>query len=478
MQNIYLNHEKLKTDFYFRVIGLGLGLSFHTAYLVVMSNFDHYRGLANGVCQLCIAIGQITTPFLFTIVSMSKDRFQIKALTTAIGFLTTLFFVVPSNTAHQRRQTIVGDRNRRPSAVSRRSSLGEAVPLHSGFIPVPSNSIPINNQGQGQMRPRRRSQYLLAVSTSLLPNIPEEPESTHSTNDTLTSVSSESEITSIPPSSLGSQSVAVITPSTDTWNELAPPSPLNILQKVTNQNERNTGASTPVSNKNQHSPLRRLSEGCVPAYVGNNINGTNSSKIDSKTPVLQPLNGSTVSSERVKNAPPRVRRYSESLLQQSKNKPVVTNSREGTPSSDSTAVTVKGQSQDVTQATRKPQEAQQPSRKPSAAVRPTKGESALDLSLLKDYQFLNMASFSSLCTMTVVNYPVVLYIYIINTCEGCTQKEADIALIIIYIVDLISRLLFSYLADVAAFSKRRSFHVGCACAGVLIAGKKFASNFE
>lgn len=440
-----------------------------------MSNFDHYKGLANGVCQLCIVIGQITTPFLFTVVSLPRDRFQIKSLTTAIGFLTTLFFVVPSS-IQPRRPTLVGDRNRRLSTVSRRSSQGEAVPLQSGFIPVPSNNIPINNQPLA--RPRRRSQYLLAVSTSLLPNIPEEPESTHSTNDTLTSASSESDIGNQQPS-LGSQSVAVINPDTDMWGTLTPMTPLRNYQKVTTENEKETSDTT--ANVNQHVPLRRLSEGCLPTYVGNNViksnQTTETSNVRKVSLVESNTSPTTGVGNKSKKTVPKVRRYSESQLGSK-------NSLSATQTSLTDDLIAKNlKSQDSRQRVNK-----QLKQELSTSKRPSNGgvgggtrgagESFIDLRLLKDYQFLNMASFSALCTMTVVNYPIVLYVYIISTfstCEGCT-KEADVALIIIYMVDLISRLLFSYLADVAAFSKRRSFHVGCACAGVLIASNYFKYN--
>ncbi|ODN03921.1 Monocarboxylate transporter 8 [Orchesella cincta] len=427
-------------------IGFGLGLSFHTAYLVVMSNFERYKGLANGICQLSIAIGQITTPLLYSVVSMPKDRFQIKALTTAVGFLTTLFFVVPNHTVPRRPSTVV-NRNRRYSTASRRSSYGEAVPLQVGINPVSSNSYPIN---QGQMRPRRRSQYLLAVSTSLLPNIPEEPESSNSINETLASTSSESDIPTLQ-QTLASQSVAVLpcgnNDNSSTVN--------NSIQKTEGDNDVTTtegeedGVTKESENEFQvftlHAAVRRKSEGCLPSYVGNFSEVNNKVGNGTATPVPNDKKTENKSVAQLN----RQNSESQSKLRQSNSSIVV------------------GKQLNINNIMRQ-----------SSSTKTAKqGESTIDLSLLSDFHFCNMAAFSALCTVSVVNFPLVLYAYVISFCEEC-KEEANTAVLIIYVADLISRLVISYLSDYQLLRRRTAFLIACSFAGLLVAATTLVKDIS
>ncbi|CAL8115240.1 unnamed protein product [Orchesella dallaii] len=427
-------------------IGFGLGLSFHTAYLVVMSNFEQYKGLANGICQLSIAIGQITTPFLFTVVSMPRDRFQIKALTTAVGFLTTLFFVVPNHSVSRRPSVNPYSKNRRYSTASRRSSYGETLPLQIGIGSVSSNSYPIN---QGQMRPRRRSQYLLAVSTSLLPNIPEEPESSNSINETLASTSSDSDLPSLQ-QDLASQSVNVLSHSENDNFSTSNNTEIQITEAGDNPNDRNED-ETRSENENElqvftlEATMRRKSEGCIPTCVNNFSNVNN--KLGNGTVPSAPNDKNTENKKVVQLN----RQNSESQSQFQSN------------SSLSSIVIGKnngnvGNKQDSTS-----------SKRQSTALKIRKqGESIIDWSLFTDFHFCNMAAFSALCTVSIVNFPLVLYAYVLSLCEEC-KEEATMAVLIIYVADLISRLVISYLSDYQLLRRRTAFLIACSFAGFLIA---------
>jgi len=152
-------------------------LAVHTTYLLVIEAcVREYTGLSVGILEMGAGVGYLTAPYFYNNaiyeVNSAEDKLLIRALCSVLAFVAAILYVMPLYTISDRlsvmRPKDSSEQNEANEVGNKDSYNPEGIPL----MEIKSRSENFENTD----KPRKRSHYLLEISATMLPNIPEESE--------------------------------------------------------------------------------------------------------------------------------------------------------------------------------------------------------------------------------------------------------------------------------------------------------------
>ncbi|CAG7825534.1 unnamed protein product [Allacma fusca] len=415
--------------------GIGFGLAIHATFLLVAFHFTRYRGLANGIGLVSAGAGYLLSPLMYEPIEHAKDKLHLRALVSAVAFMAASFYVSPPPLQEKASFPENLRPRNRPAKPSPNKSLEEDNAIRHEEFPRESIPLVIKDSDEAPpshlLRPRRQSQFMAAIAGTLLPNIPEESESHEPSLQNLQAKISSGAMESVPPPMREET-------RTDIGKHM---SHLDLEVRLSKAIDK-TDASEKQARIDNYGTTASGK-----ALTG--MNAGNSPKFKNVTETIK-----VGSMPRKKLGYSQFRRAMLSKDSKQKNMP---------------------KQQSCTNSSSLPQN---PS--PDATKSCSKQLSNLiNFKLLMDPKFLNMAFGCSLTMIVLPNFPIVLYAHVTQSQQGTYVSErnhipggdgGEFVLVIIFLLDLLSRLIVSYMSDFSFFNRRVGFLFGALSGAIVIAG--------